>query len=193
MVARRMSWLAIKYPILARQQISVLLLRLSVDLTTRLTHDFKSPLAKGWTASVASLDTIGAFNAVLPGRHAFRLVELDLPKNLSNCVHSFASNRKVCIRLDGEIGPKTDINCGLPQGFPIFSILFMLFTFPLLRFYELQNNSFGYADDVTAIETYPSLDIDAEKIGTTVNKVIGWVFSQRLTFDFENLELMHFS
>lgn len=46
-IAKRMSWIAIKYKVLARKQFGALPLSSSVDLTTCLTHDVETALAKG--------------------------------------------------------------------------------------------------------------------------------------------------
>lgn len=68
LIAKRMSWIAIKYKILASLQFGALPPRSSVDLKIHLTHDVEAALAKGWTASVATLDIKEAFETVLPGR-----------------------------------------------------------------------------------------------------------------------------
>ncbi|KAI0999012.1 hypothetical protein K3495_g9183 [Podosphaera aphanis] len=68
LVAKQMSWIAIKHKVLARPQFGALPQRSSVDLTTCLTHDVETALAKGLTATLATLDIKGAFDAVLPGR-----------------------------------------------------------------------------------------------------------------------------
>jgi hypothetical protein len=70
-----MSWIAIKYKVLARQQFGALPLCSSVDLTTCLTHDIESAFNKGETASVITTDVKGAFDGVLPGRLIRRLRE----------------------------------------------------------------------------------------------------------------------
>ena len=75
LIAKRMAWIAIKYKVLASHQFGALPLRSSVDLTTCLTHDVETALVKGQTASVATLDIKGAFDAVLPGRLIRRLRE----------------------------------------------------------------------------------------------------------------------
>ncbi|KAI1005056.1 hypothetical protein K3495_g3165 [Podosphaera aphanis] len=75
LVAKRMSWVAIKYNILARQQFGALPKPSSVDLTTYLTHDVETALARGLTATMATLDIKGAFDAVLPGRLVRRMRE----------------------------------------------------------------------------------------------------------------------
>ena len=133
-----MSWIAIKYKILARQQFGALPLRSSVDLTTCLTHDIETALAKGLTATIATLDIKGAFDTVLPGRLVRRLREQGWPTQLCNWISSFATNREVCIRIDGEIGEPISISCGLPQGSPISPILFMLYISPLFRLESLK-------------------------------------------------------
>ncbi|KAI0993075.1 hypothetical protein K3495_g15109 [Podosphaera aphanis] len=69
------SHITIKYKVLTRQRFGALPLRSSVDLTTSLTHDIETALAKGMTATIATLDIKGAFDAVLPGRLFRRLRE----------------------------------------------------------------------------------------------------------------------
>jgi hypothetical protein len=109
LLAKRMSWIAIKYKVLVPQQFGALPLRSSVDLTTCLTQDIESAMNNGLTASVLTLDVKGAFDAVLPGRLVRRLREQGWPNHLCKWIASFATNRKVCIRLDGEIGEATGI------------------------------------------------------------------------------------
>lgn len=55
---------------------------------------------------MATLDIKGAFDEVLPGRHIRRLREQGWPAYLCNWASSFASDRRVCIRLDGVVGPE---------------------------------------------------------------------------------------
>ncbi|EDN96343.1 hypothetical protein SS1G_01269 [Sclerotinia sclerotiorum 1980 UF-70] len=73
------------------------------------------------------MDVKGAFDAVLPGRLVNHLREQGWSNKLVKWVQSFATNRYIKIRLDGEIGPKTKLECSLPQGSPISPILFILY------------------------------------------------------------------
>lgn len=79
-----MSWIAIRFKVLATQHFGALPLRSPVDLTTCVTHDVEAALAKGLTVSVATLDIKGAFDTVLPGRLVKCLREQGLPPNLCN-------------------------------------------------------------------------------------------------------------
>jgi hypothetical protein len=132
LIARKMAWLAVSLRVINSQQFGALPLRSSVDLTTCLTHDVEEALLNGRKASLLTMDVKGAFDAVLIGRLARRLREQGWPDYLVRWIYSFATNRSVRIRLDGETGPETDIWCGLPQGSPISPILFMLYIAPLL-------------------------------------------------------------
>lgn len=167
-MAKRMSWIAIKYKVLTRKQFGALPLRSSTDLTTCLTHDIEAAMAKGWTASIATLDIKGAFDVVLLGRLLHRLREQGWPSNVCNWISSFVSEPKVYIRLDSEVGPAEQIQCGLPQGPPISPILFMLYVSPLLKLEEMRN-SFGYADDVAILKTSPTLEENTRKIAKAIN------------------------
>lgn len=192
LIAKRMSWISIRHRLIGRQQFGALPLRSSTDLTTCLTHDVESSLAKGLTATMATLDIKGAFDAILPGRLVLRLREQGWPTQLCDWVSSFVSERRVCIRLDGEVGPARKIECGLPQGSPISPILFMLFISPLFKLDGLQK-SFGYADDVSIIETSSSLDENVKNIGSSINKALAWGETQGLKFDKDKSEIIHFS
>ncbi|KAI0998731.1 hypothetical protein K3495_g9465 [Podosphaera aphanis] len=192
LVAKRMSWIAIKHKLFTRQQFRALPLRSSVDLLTCLTHHIESALARGETASIATLDIKGAFDAVLTGRLVRRLREKGWPFQLCNWVGSFATEREVCIRLDGTIGDPRPIYCGLLQGSPVFPILFMLYISPLFRLNGLQK-AFGYADDFAVLATSVSLQENTEKIRTAVNGALQWGINEGVTFDPGKSELLHFS
>jgi ribonuclease HI len=192
LVAKRISWIAIKYNVLASQQFGALPLRSSVDLTTCLTHDIETALNQGLTASVLTLDVKGAFDAVLPGTLVRRLREQGWPSHLCEWVASFATNRKVCIRLDGEIGDARTIECGLPQGSPVSPILFMLYISPLF-FLDQLRDGFGYADDVASCKISPSLQENSIALSATLAQALEWGRLEGITFDPVKSELLHFS
>ena len=114
LVARRMSWIAVRYKVLSKQQFGALPLRSAVDLTTCLTHDVETALNSNYTASLLTLDVKGAFDGVLPGRLIRRLREQGWPDCLVRWISAFATNRSARIRLDGSTSPTIHIKCGLP-------------------------------------------------------------------------------
>lgn len=99
---------------------------------------------------MTTLDIKGAFDAILPGQPVLRLREQDWPTHLCDWVSSFVSERRVCIRLDGEFDPVKKTVCGLPQGSPVSTILFTLFISLIFKLDGLQK-TFGYADEIAII------------------------------------------
>jgi ribonuclease HI len=198
LIARNMAWVAVTYKVLANQQFGALPLRSAVDLTTCLTHDVEDALYRRQTASLLTLDVKGAFDAVLPGRLVRRLREQGWPPNLVQWVSSFATNRLVYIRLDGETGPGTDIQCGLPQGSPVSPILFMLYLAPLFKLADPSTSNststrYGYADDVALLAISPSLETNSQMLSATLQEALDWGTAEGITFEPAKSELLHFS
>ncbi|RAL58910.1 hypothetical protein DID88_009330 [Monilinia fructigena] len=191
LVAKKMSWLAIHYKTLASQQFGALPLRSSVDLTTCVTHDIESALKAGQKTTLLTMDVKGAFDAVLPGRLINRLREQGWPNNLVKWIQSFATNRYIKIRLDGETGPKTALNCGLPQGSPISPILFMLYIAPIFWMGNPMKR-FGYADDIALLASSDCLQENCEVLQANMQEALDWGKSEGITFDPKKSELIHF-
>ena len=192
LIARNMAWIAVTYRVLAGQQFGALPLSSAVDLSTCPTHDVEDALNRGLTASLLTLDVKGAFDTVLPGRLVRRLREQGWPTNLVHWVASFATDRSVCIRLDGEVGPRMNIQCGLPQSSPVSPILFMLYLAPLFKLGQ-PSTRFGYADDVALLAVSPFLETNSQTLSTTLQEALDWGSAEGITFEPAKSELMHFS
>ena len=192
LIARKMAWLAVSLRVINSQQFGALPLRSSVDLTTCLTHDVEEALSKGRKASFLTMDVKGAFDVVLIGRLARRLREQGWPDYLVRWIHSFATNRSVRIRLDGETGPETFIYCGLPQGSPISAILFMLYIAPLF-WLGTPAHRFGYADDIGLLAISTDLQDNCNSLQKDLQETLAWGLAEGITFDPKKSELIHFT
>ena len=187
-----MAWLAISLQILSSQQFRALPLQSATDLTTCLTHDVETALNKGLKATLLTMDIKGAFDRVLPGRLVRRLRKQGWPDKLVRWIQSFVTGRSVQIRLDGLMGPETQIQCGLPQGSPISLILFMLYIAPL---FWLGNpmKCFGYADDIALIQISIDLKSNCKQLQTDLQEALSWGKSEGITFNPLKSELLHFA
>jgi hypothetical protein len=192
LIASKMSWLAITLQVVGKQQFGALPLRSSVDLTTCLTYDVERALSAKKKASFLTMDVKGAFDAVLPGRLIRRLREQGWPDHLVQWIQSFITNRSVNIRMDGEIGPLTNIFCGLPQGSPISPILFMLYIAPLFWLGE-SSARFGYADDIGLLAVSTDLQTNCDSLQETLQEALDWGQAEGITFDPKKSELIHFT
>lgn len=166
-----MAWLAIEHQIVASQQFGALPLRSAVDLTTCLTHDVEEALLRGLKATILTMDVRGAFDGVLPGRLGQKLREQGWPEPLVQWIISFATNRTVRIRLDGETGPDTDIYCGLSQGSPISLVLFILYIAALFWLGK-PTRRFGYADDLALLEISADLQTNCDNLKQSLKKAL---------------------
>jgi hypothetical protein len=187
-----MAWIAIHYRVLASQQFGALPLRSAVDLTTCLLHDVEQALNQGKTASLLTLDIKGAFDGVLPGRLVYQLRAQGWPNSLVQWAASFVTGRIVQIRLDGELGPKADIHCGLPQGSLVSPILFMLYIAPLFQLGSPKRR-FGYADDGALLAISPSLEDNCQSLSSSLQEALDWGQAEGVTFALDKYELLHFS
>ncbi|KAF7139722.1 hypothetical protein CNMCM5793_007559 [Aspergillus hiratsukae] len=149
-------------------------------------------LNEGKTASLLTVDVKGAFDTVLPGRLVHRLRAQGWPDNLVRWAASFATGRSVQIRLDGQIGPSTDISCGLPQGSPVSGLLFTLYLAP---FFCLGNpdTRFGYADDGALLAISSTLSDNCQILSKTLQEALDWGSAEGITFAPDKYELLHFS
>lgn len=192
LVARNMAWISIHYKVLASQQFGALPLRSAIDLTTCLTHDVEQALNQRKTASLLTLDVKGAFDNVLSGRLIYRLRAQGWPDNLVLWIASFVTGRTIQIRFDNELGPSTNISCGLPQGSPISPILFMLYIAPLFHMGKPETR-FGYADDAAILAISPSLTTNSQILSACLEEAISWGKAEGITFAPDKYELIHFS
>lgn len=88
----------------------------------------------------------GAFDGALHNRLIYRLRTQGWPENLVRWVESFMSNRSASITTDDFTSEDPPLVCGLPQGSPASSILFLLCMQPLFRL--VPGINLGYADDM---------------------------------------------
>ena len=196
LVAKRLSWVAIKYKVLHPQQFGALPLRSSADLTACLVHDVEEAWAKDrkLISSVLTADIKGAFNAVLPGRLLKRLRDQGWPDSLARWAFSFATGRTARIRLDRVTIPPEPVTCGLPQGSPTSPILFMLFISPIFFLPGVTDRSrYGYADDIALRATGKSAEDNTAQLAQALQTILDWGASEGITIDPDKSELMHFA
>lgn len=194
LIAKRISWIAIKHKIVHKQQFGALPLRSCTDLITALVQEIEQALNSRKVATLLTLDIKGAFDAVLPGRLIQILKEQGWPITLVRWISSFATHREACISLDGEKGDFFSLECGLPQGSPVSPILFMLYIASLLkRKTSPVLTRYGYADDIALLAKGDSSSLNCTILADEWGRALQWGQDNGVTFDFGKSELIHFS
>ena len=165
----------------------------AVDPVAALIHDIDRTLDSGKVATLVTMDIQGAFDSVLRKRLIFRLREQGWPIQLVKWVDSFMSSRSARVRFKETTTDDLPLHCGLPQGSPVSPILFLLYTQPIYRLGEQQQQRFGYADDVAMLQIGDTIEETTGKATEDISSLVSWGQENAVHFDHEKTEVMHFS
>ena len=195
LVARRLAREALLRKIIPAGYHGALPLRSAPDLALALVNDVQRQWRIGLQASLLTFDIQGAFDSILPGRLASRLLEQLWPSHLIRWVVSFLQERTASVVFEGHYGANGPVAPALPQGSPVSPILFMLFMAPLFsREGPVQVLSrAGYADDGRILVASPCLDQNIRLLQRELQQVMDWCKENGLNLDLDKTELLHFS
>ncbi|KAL5612963.1 uncharacterized protein BROUX77_003119 [Berkeleyomyces rouxiae] len=188
LVARRLSNSALIHRLTSSQLCGGLPGRSATDLVESLVHRIEHGLQNGEVSSLVTLDIEAAYDSVLPGRLACRLLDYGFPIWVCRWARSFASNRSAHVRVDSFIAPTTQLEHGLPQGSPVSPILFLLFIAPMHDSKML----FGYVDDAAMLGRASTLAKAAAQAAWLANQAIAWGAQNGPSFSQGKTELQHF-
>ncbi|KAI0994854.1 hypothetical protein K3495_g13328, partial [Podosphaera aphanis] len=189
LIARRISHLALKNGILARDQCSAVPRRSAIDLTTALTCDIQSAWVEKKIAGIVTMDVKGAFDGIQKGSLSLCLRRQGWPENLVRWVISFMEQRVATISIDGSKSAPFPILCRLPQGSPVSPVLFLLAIEGALR---ISTGRLGYADDICIFASAPSLTRCSELLQKQINSTISWGRENGISFEISKTELQYF-
>ena len=116
-------------PLLDHEQMRGRKFRSAVDAVMNLTHDVQHAFNQKKITSCLLLDVKGAFDHVSKDQLLHNLHKLNLSIALISWVTDFMTKRQISLVFDGNQQEMTDIECEIPQGSSISSILFLFFFF----------------------------------------------------------------
>ncbi|CEJ82398.1 hypothetical protein VHEMI02464 [[Torrubiella] hemipterigena] len=171
-IARRLAFLAIKYKIIPPKLAGALPRRLAIDIVLALIFDIESEaFKKRLVATLVTMDTKGAFDAVLRNRLIKRLCDQGWPRFLVKWVFSFMSLRKAYARFGIGCSGVIILPCGLPQGSLISPILYLLY---IVAIYSLDgaDRRYGYADDTAMLFIGKSLTKTTQRANEAIKQMV---------------------
>jgi ribonuclease HI len=198
LLARRLTYLALHFRILAPDQCGATSRRAATDLTTALYTDIREiwSRSRSHVAGMVTVDIKGAFDGVLPGRLLQRLREQGWPPQVLGWAQSFLSGRSARMTLDGETSQAFPIQAGLPQGSPVSPILFLLYIEPILKLQVpgyAHCGRFGYADDACFLAQGRDLLGCRLALQATLDHIQAWGQDNGILFAEEKTELQYFT
>ena len=175
-VARRLSYTALKYKLFSPFHFGATPRRSAVDAAATLTHDIEKAFFDKEIMSALAFDIKEAFDKVTDGRLVIRLWEQGIPLSLIRWVASLLNDRTAALRLDGKTGSQEPVKIGVPQGLPVAPILFMLFTAPLFKILTKEEKRGGlcirgYVDDGLLTCRAKDETLSTSKVQTAFYKV----------------------
>ena len=84
------------------------------------------------------------------------------------------------------MSPTFPVLCSLPQGFPVFPILFLLYIEPFL---QLSKGRFGYADDGYILVGGNTLEACNQSLQEALDLILKWGKDNAVSFEIGKTEL----
>lgn len=194
-IAKRMSYLAIKHKILHPNQAGALPQRSATDIAAALTHDVEQARRRRKQKKVATLVTMdveGAFDAILRHRLILQLRKQGWPDFLIRWLAMFLAHRLASVRFEDATAEALELLCGIPQGSPLSPILYLLATAAL---YMLPGATqrYGYADDTAMLFVGDTLDETTTQANAAIAAMEEWGRREGFAFDVKKTEVIHFA
>lgn len=99
--------------------------------------------------------------------------------------------RKARIRLEDKMTKVTEVKCWLAQGSPLSPILFLIYLAEVL-IHDTEHR-FEYADDLCIYRVGHTLEGNSALLGQDLQQILNWGMANKVSFDPEKSELMHFT
>ena len=161
-----------------------------------LTSQVEKVWKEGMVASLLSLDISGAYDRVLPKILQQILERKGIPLWLSSWILSFCTSRSTTLVFDDSESSAIPIHCGVPQGSPLSSILFLFYISELHETVHSPStgvSALGFADDTNLLAFGHSLKSNLLKLKNTHLKCLSWAARHGMVFSPEKYEILHFS
>src|SRR6266849_6821099 len=130
-MAARLAHMAEKHHLLHHLLIGRRPKRSAVDTVMLLTSIVDQGKKEGKTTSTLCIDVKRAFDNVFRQCLLRTLKEMRLNPAIIRWVDSFLTDRLASLTFDQDSEPMAPITMGIPQGFPVSPILFLLYLQPL--------------------------------------------------------------
>jgi len=167
----------------------------AVDAALCLVHQAQAAVKGRFVVSVILFDIQGFFNNlnIECAVHIFR--NLGFPRPLCDWIHSFLSNRQVCLSFNGFKSDPIALDHGTPQGSPLSPILSAIFTSPLLKLINaswVRRGMNMYVDDGAIFCIRNSHIISAQAAVQGFNEIARWLSRNGLRTDPDKTEFISF-
>ena len=182
MVVQRMHKYLEKNNLLDTAQSGFRPTRSAIDSVTRLEADIRESILRDEYLIAIFFDISKAFDSVWHYGLLKKIKELGMGGHLGNYVKKFLKNRKIVVRINGDISSSYDVDGGVPQGSIISPLLFAIVMNDLFKTVKDTVKYSIYADDAAMWYRCSSLEEGEETIQTALQEIEEWSKNTGLSF-----------
>ena len=146
-----------------------------------ITHEIYKSFDDGLEVRSVFLDISKAFDKVWHEGIIFKLKQNGISGDLLNILTDFLSNRKQRVVLNGQVSTWTSVNAGVPQGFILGPLLFLIYINDLSD--NLSSNVKLFADDTSLFSVIHDINISAGELNEDLKKISEWAFQWKMIFN----------
>lgn len=168
----------------------------AIDTVACLIHRVQESWAEKKLAAALFMDVKGAFDHVSRVRLIERMMELEIDGDLIRWTQSFLTDQTVQLVIDGHDNRERSIETRIPQGSPVFPILFLIYISGV--FQQVTESipaitSLSFVDDLGFIAAGSLVKELAKTLGQVAQVVLDWRKSNTVTYDIAKTEAVLFS
>ncbi|GAA6058155.1 hypothetical protein NBRC10513_007298 [Rhodotorula toruloides] len=183
-VAARLAHLAELYSMFPRSHFGGRQRRSAEDAVVCVVDKIKSQWRNGNAVVGLALDVSKAFPSVQTEKLVTNLKSRGVAKSACRWIQSFLSHRTCTLQLEGVVSNAIEWNSGLPQGSPLFPILFLSYNSPLLETCETASTcGFGWIDNVNVLTWGRTVDDAVSTMNKLVPHLERWSDSHSSAFE----------
>ena len=144
-----------------------------------ITHEIYKSFDDGFKG--VFLDISKAFDKVWHEGLIFKLKQNGISGNLLNLLCDFLKNRKQRVLLNGQVSDWSDVRAGVPQGFILSPLLFLIYINDLSE--GLSSNTKLFADDTSLFSVIHDSNTSALEVNSDLAKINRWAFQWKMSFN----------
>ena len=153
----------------------------SININQSITHEINKSFDDGIEVRSVFLDISKAFDKVWHEGVIFKLKQNGISGDLLNILTDFLSNRKQRVVLNGQVSTWTSVNAGVPQGYILCPLLFLIYINDLSD--NLSSNVKLFADDTSLFSVIHDTNISAGELNEDLKKISEWAFQWKMIFN----------
>jgi len=158
----------------------------------KILDDVHKNTDKGHPSLLLTIDLSAAFDTVDHSKLTERLdKDFGVAGFVGNWIKSYITSRTQFIKFEGEVGPKTAVVSGVPQGSVLGPLLFSTYVSPISRIashFEISQHH--YADDTTLYVRLENLSCVTTNLTECVDAMRAWFFINGMQINPDKSEIM---